>query len=134
MRRVSGESVGVGAQLVLEERADVVGVRRELCPHEIGVDECLLLGSGLVLVEQVAASESVGHTDQHDAGEQRDEREEERDPRAKTKSPTSSHEDRVLQVATVACVRAVRPGPGIRAGSPAAGETPGGGWHLTGAA
>ncbi len=103
------EPFGIGAQLVLEERADVVGIGRELRSHEIGIDECLLLRCGLVLVEQVVAGESVRHTDQHDAGEQRDEGEEERDARAKTKSPTPSHEERVLQVDT----GEVRPGPGF---------------------
>ena len=126
-----GEPVGVGAQFVLEECSDVVGFGRQLCSHEIGVDERLLLRCGLVLVEQVAAGESVGDPDQDDAGQQRNEGEEEGDPRTKTKSPTPSHEDRVLQVDTEGCVRDERC---VRDCSPAAGEVPGGGRYLTGAA
>ena len=73
----------------------------ELCSlTSFGVDERLVLRGGLSLVEQVVAGESVGDPDQDDAGEQRDEGEEERDARAKTESPTPSHGRQCVQVTT----------------------------------
>ena len=68
------------------------GSTRELLADEVGVGERLLAGSVLVVAEQVVASESVGDADQHHAGEQGDEREEQRD----------------------ACSQAERSGPGHR--------------------
>jgi hypothetical protein len=68
-----------GAQLVVEEHADPGRIQRQLLADEVGVGEGLLLGSVAVLVEQVVAGQAVGDPDQDHAGEQCDEREEQRD-------------------------------------------------------
>ena len=131
-----GETARVGAQFVVDVHPDPVGVDGELFADGVGVRERLLLRCDLVVVEQVAASEAVGDADQDDAGEQGDEREEERDAGPKTKGTTSGHGDRVLHVGSEICFRRSRRGADAfaSAGSPAAGEVPGGGRHPTGAA
>lgn len=84
------ESVGVGAQRV-EEHADALGIERQLFANGVGVVERLLLRRALVVVEQVAAGEAVGDTDEDDAGEQRDEGEEEGDPGSQSQGSAPRH-------------------------------------------
>ena len=115
-----GESVGVGAEFVVEEHPDAARVDGELLPHQIGVVEGLLASGGLVVGQEVVACEPVRDTDEHEAGKQSDEREEQRDAGAQAECSGPSHRS------SVAC-RVAR-------GSPAAGGMPGGGRHPTGAA
>ncbi len=90
-RTEHGEAVVDGAELVVEEHTDPGRVQGQLLADEVGVGEGLLLGSVAVLVEQVVAGQSVGDADQDHAGEQRDEREEQRDPGSQTEGSTPGH-------------------------------------------
>ena len=115
-----GESVGVGAEFVVEEHADATRIDGELLAHEIGVVEGLLASGGLVVGEEVVACESVGDADEDEPGEQCDEREEQRDAGTQAECSGPGHRSSVAGR--------------VAGGSPAAGGMPGGGRHPTGAA
>ncbi len=91
VRAEHGEAVVDGAQLVVEEHADPGGIQGQLLADEVGVGEGLLLCTVAVLVEQVVAGQPVGDTDQDDAGEQCDEREEQRDPCSQAEGSAPGH-------------------------------------------
>ncbi len=58
-----GEPAGLGAQVVVEEVADAVGIVGQHLAHVVGVDERLVLGGRRALVDQVVAGEAVGDAD-----------------------------------------------------------------------
>ncbi len=85
------EAVVDRAQLVVEEHTDPGRVQCQLLAYEVGIGEGLLLGGVAVLVEQVVAGQAVGDTDQDHAGEQCDEREEQRDSGTQSEGSAPSH-------------------------------------------
>ena len=86
-----GKTVRLGAQVVLDEVADLDGIVRHHVTDVVGVLECLGLGGRGALVDQVVPREAVGDADQHDPRQQRDEREEERDAGAQPEGSTHRH-------------------------------------------
>ena len=139
--REVGEAAGLGAQVVVEEVADPVGIVGQHLAHVVGVDERLVLGRRRALVDQVVAGEPVGDADEHDAGEQGDEREEQRDAGAQTEGIDASPRATVWQetgapqvAGRAACELGIGSDRDRQDGSHAAGEAPGGGRYLTGAA
>ena len=61
-----GETVRLGAQVVLDEVADLDGIVRHHVTDVVGVLECLGLGGRGALVDEVVPGEAVGDPDQHD--------------------------------------------------------------------
>ena len=107
-----------------EEVGDPVGIGAQHLAHRVGAGERLRARRCRAFVDQVGAGEQVGRHRQPDAGDQRDQTEEQRDACPEAEG-ADRHGDKCG-------IQAEWNGNGPK--NAAAGETPGGGRCLTGAA